>query len=249
MNRKETPEQNDISIIIGNLPKRLQEKIISREGKRNSSIANAGIHDNSTGSSSNGKENNICVGGRDNVDDSHVAQLPMVNPSNPLSNNNAEFAAPTKSNGGHVTSIDYFLRLSAKKEHEKVAENVAPVLEASGSLMNSSVKEKKCETQTNVVVPGLIRLNVEDVKKLNECKSEDSKYGLRNHDKRYRHQSRQETLLSKCVLPMSPVRHIPKVNHPSWFKTLDNSDAQHLPSLFESLQNELDRSVTEEVIY
>ncbi|XP_065371769.1 telomerase-binding protein EST1A [Calliphora vicina] len=235
MNRKGTREQNDISIIIGNLPKRLQEKIITREGNNNSSI-NSGSSNNivSEGSSNACAGNvNICSGGKkDHVNSSNAAKVAVVQKPKPQ-----ECGTTTNSNGNELTSIDYFLRMSAKREDaEEKVEYVKPVLEASGSITNPMPRETRSEIPTNIAIPGLIRLNAEDAKKINEC-SQDSKNGLRNHDRRNRHQTRQEILSARYELPMSPVRQVQKLNHPKWFDALDDVNAKRLPPLFECLQN------------
>lgn len=150
-------------------------------------------------------------------------------------------------NGNEATSIDFFLRLAAKKEHEKEKlDKVKPVLEAGGPLTNPITRENQNENQANVVVPGLIRLNAEDAKILNE--SQDSKNGLRNHDRRNRYQTRQEILSARYELPMSPVRHIQKINHPMWFESLNDENANRLPSLFEGLQNAMSHNLVIKVM-
>ncbi|KAM7360927.1 smg6 nonsense mediated mRNA decay factor [Cochliomyia hominivorax] len=226
MNRKGTREQNDISIIIGNLPKRLQEKIITREGNNNSSSINKIVKGGSTGNNSCSAGNNVNIVKKDNVNSSDVAKVVVAEVG----------STSTGGNGNEVTSIDYFLRLCAeKREHDakvEVGENVKPVLETSGCITTNPTPKE----HNNIAIPGLIRLNAEDAKKLNEC-NQDSRNGLRNHDRRNRHQTRQELLTAKYELPMSPVRHIQKINHPMWFDALDDANAKRLPPLFESLQN------------
>lgn len=239
MNRKGTREQNDISIIIGNLPKRLQEKIITREGNNNSSSIS--INKIISGGSA-GNNVNICGGGNScNVAAAKVA-------------GEEKNAAGTGANGNEVTAIDYFLRMSAKRENanEEKVENVKPVLETGGYMTTATIpnkEEKKSDVPSlnNVAIPGLIRLNAEDAKKLNEC-SQDSRNGLRNHDtRRNRHQTRQELLSARYELPMSPVRQIQKISHPMWFEALDDMNAKRLPPLFESLQNVMSHNLVIEV--
>lgn len=239
MNRKGTREQNDISIIIGNLPKRLQEKIITREGNNNSSI-NCGSSNNivSEGSSNGCVGNvNICSGGK--KDHVNVVQKPKPQ----------ECGTTSNSNGNELTtSIDYFLRMSAKREDAEEKVENKPVLEASGSITNPMPRETRSEMPTNVAIPGLIRLNAEDAKKINEC-NQDTKNGMRNHDRRHRHQTRQEILSARYELPMSPVRQVQKLNHPKWFDALDDVNAKLLPPLFESLQNTMSHNLVIEVLY
>ncbi|KNC27973.1 hypothetical protein FF38_06191 [Lucilia cuprina] len=230
MNRKGTREQNDISIIIGNLPKRLQEKIITREGNNNSSI-NGGSDINNA--ASGGSTGNVFIGSVSRRQE-EVGKPAICKPPECITET-------SNSNGNEVTSIDYFLRMSAKSRDvgEKV-EIVRPVLEASGSITHPIMPMEK---QTNVAIPGLIRLNAEDAKKLNES-SQDSRNGLRNHDRRNRHQTRQELLSSRYELPMSPVRQVQKLNHPLWFNALvDDANAKRLPQLFECLQNTMSHNL------
>ncbi|XP_037820884.1 telomerase-binding protein EST1A [Lucilia sericata] len=230
MNRKGTREQNDISIIIGNLPKRLQEKIITREGNNNSSINGGSSINNAV---SGGTTGNVNIGSVSRRQE-EVAKLAICKPPESVT-------ATSNSNGNEVTSIDYFLRMSAKsRDVEEKVEVVKPVLEASGSITQPIMSGEK---QTNVAIPGLIRLNAEDAKKLNEC-SQDSRNGLRNHDRRNRHQTRQEILSSRYELPMSPVRQVQKLNHPMWFNALvDDANAKRLPQLFECLQNTMSHNL------
>lgn len=234
MNRKETQEQNDISIIIGNLPKRLQEKI-TREGRNSKS-----------GGSSNDCKSNVNDGSGGKKYEGngvHVAKVAEVNTSNILPSMPHE----SVTNGNEATSIDFFLRLSVKTEHEEEkVEKVKPVLESSGSLTNPTSREKQNENQANNVVPGLIRLNAEDAKILSE--SQDSKNGLRNHDRRNRYQTRQELLSARYELPMSPVRHLQQLNHPMWFEALNDENANRLPPLFEGLQNAMSHNVVIKVM-
>ncbi|XP_023298430.2 telomerase-binding protein EST1A [Lucilia cuprina] len=230
MNRKGTREQNDISIIIGNLPKRLQEKIITREGNNNSSINGGSGINNAT---SGGSTDNVFIGSVSRRQE-EVGKPAICKPPECITET-------SNSNGNEVTSIDYFLRMSAKSRNvEEKVEIVRPVLEASGSITHPIMPAEK---QTNIAIPGLIRLNAEDAKKLNEC-SQDSRNGLRNHDRRNRHQTRQELLSSRYELPMSPVRQVQKLNHPLWFNALvDDANAKRLPQLFECLQNTMSHNL------
>ena len=233
MNRKGMREQNDISIIIGNLPKRLQEKIITREGNNNSSSSSSSIAGRDNGGVSSGCTGNI------NINDGEKR-----NNGTDLLEDKPMDAVARSSNGNELTSIDFFLRMSAKKETD---ENIVkPVLEASGSVTNSIQKEKKCESQTNAIIPGIIRLNAEDARKIS-VSNQDSKNVLRKHDRHNRHQTRQELLSARYELPVSPVRQIQKLQHPKWLESLSDPIAQRLPSLFETLQNAMSHNVTIEV--
>lgn len=227
-------EQNDISIIIGNLPKRLQEKI-TRERNNNSSCS-IGRRDN--GGASGGCTGNININDcakRGNGIDTSIE----IKPTDTIARSN---------NGNELTSIDFFLRMSAKKETDgkKVENIVKPVSEASGSLTNSAQNEKKCESQVNAIIPGIIRLNAEDAKKIN-VNNQDSKNVLRKPDRHNRHQTRQELLSAKYEPPVSPVRQIQKLQHPKWFELLDDPIAKDLPLLFETLQNAMSHNVVIEV--
>ena len=230
MNRKGMREQNDISIIIGNLPKRLQEKIITREGNNNSSSSSIAGRDN-------GGVNSGCTGNI-NINDGEKRS----NGTDSLEDKPTDTVARS-SNGNELTSIDFFLRMSAKKETD---ENIVkPVLEASGSITNPIQKAKKCENQTNAIVPGIIRLNAEDARRINV--GNQDKNVLRKHDRHNRHQTRQELLSARYELPVSPVRQVQKLQHPKWLELLDDPIAQRLPSLFETLQNAMSHNLIIEV--
>lgn len=235
MNRKGMREQNDISIIIGNLPKRLQEKIITREGNNNSSSSNIAGRDN--GGVSSGCTGNINI--NDGKRRTNGIDSLEVKPTDTLARS---------SNGNELTSIDFFLRMSAKKETDdtKVENIVKPVLEASGSLTKSIQKEKKCESQTNAIIPGIIRLNAENARRIS-VGNQDSKNVFRKHDRHNRHQTRQELLSARYELPVSPVRHVQKLQLPKWLESLDDPIAQRLPPLFETLQNAMSHNVIIEV--
>uniref|UniRef100_A0A1I8PRJ8 PIN domain-containing protein n=1 Tax=Stomoxys calcitrans TaxID=35570 RepID=A0A1I8PRJ8_STOCA len=243
MNRK-TREQNDISIIIGNLPKRLQDKIIIREGSSESSANTTDTSNKTDGIRSNVSEGNDGLLQAHRSGDANEKGPPPVD--------------------SEVTAIDYFLRLPAsivEGERKEIANN--PVLDSSGALENAlPIKMKQiCNMDTeqitgnaslikinqkdnvdaepNISVPGLIRLNAENVKKLNEGRPTTSSnaHGARNYERRNRHQTRQDVLaLSKIGIPMSPVRQLQKVNHPNWFKALDGEISKKLPPMFEALQ-------------
>lgn len=235
MNRKGTREQNDISIIIGNLPKRIQDKII--------------IRGESSSSSSAARKGGNRIYDTEAVDNGYRQEQ------------RAEGATDSEPVDSEVTAIDYFLRLPADGERKDIV-IAKPALEtvASGSTANTAqikVLQKhpveNVDTQEIVSIPGLIRLNAENVKKLNETSSTASSStinGLRNHERRNRHQTRQEVLASsKSIMPMSPVRQIQKVNHqPSWFGLLDDTLGRRLPPLFESYKQIINLNQVVEVI-
>lgn len=243
MNRKATRDQNDISIIIGNLPKRLQDKIIIREGS--STISNTA---SSSGSANLGATNkNDNYENRRQVADRH---------SGAVAKEGTTAIGPhctTDANEMAVTSIDYFLRLATiADDGERTCQE--PVLETSGLDTVKSVPTQKTNADTVagelneiVSIPGLIRLNAENVKKLNETQPNGTS---RNHERRHRHQqTRQEMLVSSARgdMPMSPVRQIPKLNHPQWFNALDDAQAKRLPTLFDALQQIINQNQVIEV--
>ncbi|XP_075147521.1 smg6 nonsense mediated mRNA decay factor [Haematobia irritans] len=221
MNRK-SREQNDISIIIGNLPRRIQDKIIIREGSNEQSAKLTGITriGDTRGNAAEG--NNGFLAGQRSGDEANFKGPPPVD--------------------GEVIAIDYFLRLPAtlvEGEQKEIANR--PASEASGTINNASTvkvqRKQDMDPEQIVSVPGLIRLNVENARKLSDVSSVAST----NHDRRNRHQTRQDVLLSsKLIAPMSPARQIKKINHPTWFGLLNDEWGKRLHPKFESLQQLMD---------
>ncbi|XP_073816275.1 smg6 nonsense mediated mRNA decay factor [Musca autumnalis] len=254
MNRKATREQNDISIIIANLPKRLQDKIIIREGNnRSSSSGGANVLVDTSKKGGSNKNNEPTTTKTNNEDGCHDLQR-----AEGVATNNRK-----PMDGGEIPTIDYFLRLpttSTETDVKRKGNVVGPVLETSGPTTNgvqAKVLQKhtieNVDRQEALSIPGLIRLNAENVKKLNEAASSSTvtasstasstANGLRNHERRNRHQTRQEVLvMSKNIMPMSPVRHVQRINHPNWFGLLEDTWAKRLPQLFETLQQILQQN-------
>ncbi|XP_061388976.1 telomerase-binding protein EST1A-like [Musca vetustissima] len=244
MNRKGTREQNDISIIIGNLPKRLQDKIIIREG--NNSNSGGG-----TGSGGNVIDTNKKGAGKSNQHETTRTNNDGLLLETQMADGGVVAdRRPTPMDGG-VTTIDYFLRLPTGTDVERTGNVVRSVLETSGPTTKHNGQMKVLQkhatengdSQESVSIPGLIRLNAENVKKLNETSSSSHSNGVRNHERRNRHQTRQEVLAtSKNIMPMSPVRHVQRINHPNWFDLLEDTWASRLPQLFENLQQILQQN-------
>lgn len=241
MNRKGTREQNDISIIIGNLPKRLQDKIIIREG--NSSSGGNVVDTNKKGGSKSNENTRTSSDGILEKQNAGVAVAADKRPT-PMDD--------------EVTTIDYFLRLPAGTDVEHRGNVVRSVLESSGPTTNvvqvkllQKPAVENADRHEEVSIPGLIRLNAENAKKMNETPlsaASSSSNGLRNHERRNRHQTRQEVLsTSKHIMPMSPARHVQRINHPNWFELLEETWANRLPPLFETLQQIMQQNQAIEV--
>lgn len=227
MNRKGTLEQNDISIIIGNLPKRLQEKI---------------TQGNNVGSSAERRAKNVLQNKETNEGDARTflaAKSTTAAPyEGPASREQNQKLGSTK----QATSED-FVVLSAAAKARNVTKT-SPVLEASGSAFSNTEDAVSNENEkVDLAIPGIIRLRVEDAKRMkNDCNKREE--DLPNpsdrpskHKQNHHHLHHQSKLHSFNDLPMSPVRQILKVSHPAWLSLMDDKiNKEELLFLLEELQ-------------
>ncbi|KAL9888391.1 smg6 nonsense mediated mRNA decay factor isoform 1-T1 [Glossina fuscipes fuscipes] len=142
MYRTETREQNDISLIIGNLPKRLQDKF----------IASGNQQGNETHNSKTKVAENVST---------HVEEV----------SSSRDATVPRDSSGADkesgITAINYFLCLSGDTKESLNSES-GPVLENRGLTCMEKHRRADEKYENLLSMPGVIRLNTDDSKTLSE---------------------------------------------------------------------------------
>lgn len=142
MYRTETREQNDISLIIGNLPKRLQDKFIASGNQQGNEIYN----------SKTKVAENVST---------HLEEVSLSRDAAPRDGSGAD-----KESGGN-TAINYFLCLSGDTKESLNSES-GPVLENRGLTCMEKHRRPDEKYENLLSMPGVIRLNTDDSKTLGE---------------------------------------------------------------------------------
>lgn len=262
MYRMGTPDRNDTPLIIGNLPKRLQEKIITRGSQNNGNDQETGSELGLAVQSNNLEATNHTLPPQhqncdDNLKSITVRELdekPLQIPRSVLANTEDQQKQEQpkvmgENDDGDITAIDHFLRLSSasasnatvKKgqrqgysicNDENEVNGLLPLKNTAISLADNGL------VVNSMVVPGILRLNLNDIRLLNKKENRRSnnnkKNGFRSPSKQYQQQLVQH---NNRQLHHSNLQLICNNGNgiPNWFKSLPDFCANQLSSLYESL--------------